>query len=460
MEDQRFDAIYFLMLPDWDTELRSNRWTYASRWARHLPVTLVQPVPSLSRSNSYSVPETRIDNCRILYVRATGWGDRSLANSLIQAEQIRRDILTNGFSKVIFWLYDPSYFMAWGILPAMVRVVHATENYFMFSDRQFMSSKHKMVSLRRWIFCLQHADVTICCSAGVAASCRPHASGYVETISNGCDWDFYNGAKPDRTTATLHEDFEHIAVFAGNVDGRLDYVAMANAADRNPSVLFLLIGPKNLPDREHRRAFDQFARRTNTKHLDTVPAERLPSIYAACDVGMLPYIREPLLYENGFPLKTFEMIAAGLPIVVQNLKMIEPFSGEGIVYAHTAEDFAGAFCVTARALLTDSVRERLAVLAKAQDYESKFEMARSIVARAVQSSRTSAPMRELFSADRSSFHSPLIGSMSGRLGESTLQWVTDPTRRAARAVASSLPQPIRQWSKRYLPDWIVRFIGS
>ena len=41
------DAIVFLIWPGWKTELRANRWHYASRWARHLPVILVQPVDGL-----------------------------------------------------------------------------------------------------------------------------------------------------------------------------------------------------------------------------------------------------------------------------------------------------------------------------------------------------------------------------------------------------------------------------
>ena len=458
--NQTLDAIYFLMFPGWDRELRSNRWHYASRWARHTPVTLVQTVPALPRSKSHAVAETRIENCRILYVRASGWGDRSLPNGLIQIEQIRRDISANGFDRVMFWMYDPSYFLTWGMLPATVRVVHATENYFMFSNHQYMSSDHKTVSLRRLIFCLQHADATICCSDGVNASFRPHSGGHVETVTNGCDRNFYAaGNSPDRAIAALRGKFDRVAVFAGNVDGRLDYVVMGEAADRNPKVLFLLVGPKNFQEPEHGAAFNRFVRRPNSRHFDTVPVERLPSIYAACDVGMLPYVRKPLLYENGFPLKTFEMIAAGLPIVVQNLMMIEPFAGEGIVYARNDADFAAAFRTTARAALSDSGRDRLAALARAQDYDAKFETACRIVGRIARSSRPTAPMRELFSADPSSFHEPSTAPMSGRFCDSTL-WLMDSARHAARTMAWSLPHPVRRRLRRYAPDWLFRFIES
>ena len=449
---QALDAVYFLMLPGWDRELRSNRWHYASRWACHVPVTLVQAVPSLGVWSSYAVAEPRIENCRILYVRATGWGSRSVGNGLIQAEQIRQDVSNMGFCRVMFWLYDPSYFLTWGILPAAFRVVHATENYFMFPIGPFLSSSEKTVTLRRWIYCMQHADATICCSDGVAASCRPHARGHIETITNGCDRDFYDGATPDASVVALRGKLERTAVFAGNIDERIDYVTLAKAAERNPRVLFLLVGPKNVHGVDARRAFKRVICRSNVRYLDAVPAERLPEIYAACDVGMLPYGRNALVYENGFPLKTFEMVAAGLPIVVQNLKMIEPFAGEGIVYVRDGDSFSAEIGVTSRAALSASARKRLAALAWMQDYGAKFETARELVERIARSAAPAAPMRELFDAGPISFREAV--SVPG------LKPSTDPVRRIVRRVAWSLPHRIRRWGKKRAPDWLLRFIES
>ena len=178
-----------------------------------------------------------------------------------------------------------------------------------------------------------------------AAPTRGGASRRSRTVATGTST---QGAAPDPAVTTLRGKLERIAVFAGNIDERIDYVTLTKAAERNPRVLFLLVGPKNVHAPEARRAFTQFICRPNARHFDTVPVERLPAIYAACDVGMLPYARNPLLYENGFPLKTFEMVAAGLPIVVQNLKMIEPFAGEGIVYVRDGDGFAAGIGGTSR----------------------------------------------------------------------------------------------------------------
>ena len=395
------DAVYFLMFAGWEKELRANRWHYASRWARHIPVTLVQPTPLLSEFDSYTVAEPNIDNCRVLHVRELGQDHSSLVDSLIQCEQIRRDIAAGGHNRVAFWLYDPSYFLTWTLLPAAVRVVHATENYFMFSSLPPQFGE-------RLKYCLAYADLTICCSEGVAASYEPWCEGRVETITNGCDYEFYANAVPDDDLAALRKCYDSIVVFAGNVDQRLDYVAIAMAADAHPKILFAFFGPTSFTDTDNDSAFQRLCARPNIRYFGRVSAERLPAIYAACDVGILPYISEPLLYKNGFPLKTFEMAAGGLPIVAQNLQLIEPFAGDGIIYARSREEFASAFGVVGRDMLTESVRQNLEELARAQDYEPKFEAVRRMVESIACSSRARAPITELFLSGQVGFNEPFL----------------------------------------------------
>jgi len=63
------DAVYFLMFAGWKRELRSNRWHYASRWARHVPVVLVQPDQVIVTKKLVVEPEPRIANCEILSVK-------------------------------------------------------------------------------------------------------------------------------------------------------------------------------------------------------------------------------------------------------------------------------------------------------------------------------------------------------------------------------------------------------
>ncbi len=440
------DAVYFLMFPGWEKELRSNRWHYASRWARHISVTLVQGVPSLGISESRSVAEPRIERCRILYVRSPDPDERAVQDGLIQAEQIRRDIAQQNYKRVAFWLYNPAYFMSWGMLPATVRVVHATENYFMYSN-------NTPEFLPRLKYCLRHADVAICCSEGVARSYSPHAGGEVVTITNGCDHEFYSKAEPDKSILALHGEFQRIAIFAGNIDERLDYDALLCAAERNKDVLIALFGPTNFLEKIHSRGFKRLVACRNVRHFGIVPVERLPSVYAACDLGILPYVYEPLLYENTFPLKTFEFVAAGLPVVARNLKMIEPFAGDGLIYECDTERFADAIGSTARASLTDAARARLESLGRAQDYDVKFTKAREVVSRHAERNAPNAPMMQMFAVHTGGFQSAIFLPALG-----TNLSANFPLRHLLARVASMLPIPAKQALKRMVPNSVIRFI--
>src|SRR5262249_44605640 len=125
----RIDSVYLFMWPEWRTELRSNRWHFARRWARLRPVVMIQPERA-SRESSTVEPEPRIDNCQILSIVATEHLERWVARSIHQTTQIGRYMRSAGHRQPLFWGYNPCLLMAYAALPAILRVYHATENYF------------------------------------------------------------------------------------------------------------------------------------------------------------------------------------------------------------------------------------------------------------------------------------------------------------------------------------------
>ena len=123
---EKADSIYFLMFEGWEQEMRSNRWHYATRWACHLPIVLVQPILDSDAAPSVSVTEPRIKNCRILRVRRTTLPGATMVGRLQQAQQILADMQAHGHSRPILWTYSPDYVFAHSLIPAVMRVYHAT----------------------------------------------------------------------------------------------------------------------------------------------------------------------------------------------------------------------------------------------------------------------------------------------------------------------------------------------
>ena len=160
------DCVCFLMIPGWETELRSNRWHFARRWAQHLPVVLVQPTLAEWTTESVIEPEPRIDNCRILRVampcpepapRVCDHGDTTGADAGRAAPC--------GYRRPLLWLYNPCLAELYTALPAAARVMHCTEAWFEFDDQT--EDFRDQVRLA-----VQASDLIVAVSSGVEASVR------------------------------------------------------------------------------------------------------------------------------------------------------------------------------------------------------------------------------------------------------------------------------------------------
>lgn len=350
------DVVYLLIFGGWAKELRGNRWHYAVRWARGHEVVLVQPGTRKRRS---VVAEERIPGCRILELSA-----------LTPVGDVLADISERGYKTPVLWAYNPLLLSVYASTPAVARVFHATENFYDFAgiDSRFLERLEASVSI---------SDLTVAVSEGVAAALRARvADAPITVVTNGCDYRSYSEPTPDRELLAAKAGRERIAVYAGNINGRLDYRLLARCATLHPSTLFALFGPVKDLDREQRAIWKSLLTLPNVRHYGPVDPERLPGIYGAADVGLIPYARTPVLVENGFPLKALEMCAAGLPVVSTFMRPLLGLT-PGITVAATAEDFSTALSGSARGNLTSEARASMAAVCRANDYDAKFEAVRA-----------------------------------------------------------------------------------
>ena len=363
---QRFDSVYFLMFRGWREELRSNRWHFASRWARHLPTILVQPEQAHVPPKTNDVPEGRIPNCRILPVLEVMGTRDWIGNGLVQAGQIMAYMRACGHRRPLLWCYNPMTLVAYATLPAGGRIFHATENYFHFpNEPEWFTERYRTA--------MQISDLIVAVSDGVAREIKaqlPDAS--ICLVSNGCDFGGYFGARASDSLATLRSVWRAVAIYAGNINARLDYALIRQAAKANQDILFVFYGPVKDLGGEDRELWRRLQTEANFRYLGPVDAEELPSLYAASDVGLMPYKSEHWLVENGFPLKTLEMAATGLPVVSTLLKPVRGLAA-AIHVEDRAEDFVAAVGRIGRDRLTFGERAELEAVCRSNDYDRKFE---------------------------------------------------------------------------------------
>ena len=241
----RLNSVYFFMWPGWQNELELNRWHWSKRWAQRLPVVLIQP-ELLAGEPASAVPEKRLANVELLSVENQSEDIRDwLAIGLRQAGQIAVHMAARGHERPLFWFYNPHLVVAYALLPASARVFHATENYFDFSGLR-----------DDWLNCYRYAieasDLTLCCGSGVAnALARQTRRAEFLTVPNGCDFLKYSrpttarGDWPARLSR-LKRAHRRLAVFAGNINNRLDFALLESLARRYLEIGFVFAGPVDL----------------------------------------------------------------------------------------------------------------------------------------------------------------------------------------------------------------------
>jgi len=359
---EQIDSVYFLLFPGWQQELRGNRWHFAVRWAKRKPVVLVNPINL--RGGALSAPEPRIPNCRILDVQMVSEPNQ-FGKRHIQTAQVMSDLQAHGHVRPLLWCYNPDLVELYARVPAAGRLYHASENYFEMPG--LSAAFHQQLRAT-----IAVSDLTVAVSSGVADGLhRRVVHADVVTVTNGCDYAHYSGGRPDERLVEEGRAFERIAVYAGNINPRLDFELLQRLAEANPKVLFALYGPVKNLDPAESDAWRRFVAMSNVIAPGPVDPDRIRDLYAAGDVGIIPYHDYPWLVENGLPLKALEMGATGLPVVSTSMKALIGMA-RAIAVTTGADEFLSAFAATSRASLGGAATSELRAVSIANDYDRKF----------------------------------------------------------------------------------------
>jgi len=446
--DLKLDSVYFFMWPGWRAEMESNRWHWSKRWAQRLPVVLIQPEMAVGKSFR-AVPEQRLANVELLSIEGQSQNTEDwLAIGMRQAGQIAAHMAARGHEHPLFWTYDPELVIPFALLPARARVLHATENYFdfgHFSDNW----------LDYYRYAIEASDLVLCCSSGVADGLARHTrrTDFL-TLPNGCDFAKYHqpAASRGKWPARLVEwrqTGRRLAVFAGNINSRLDFELIETLVASYAELGFVFAGPAALLSPAQERAWRRLQQANNFRALGRIPAEDLPALYHCCDVGIIPYRTDlPMIVDNGFPLKALEMAAAGLPVVSSHMKSLNEVAG-AVTVVPDAEAFCAAMRMHSRRTRSEEECKAAEQICRAYDYDFLFErMVRALAPRIGDGPCRLADLARL--AER-------IGL--DRYRGSVIRFTHSPfTKARIRALIRIIPPEIKQWvpekTKRPWKVWL------
>ncbi len=186
----------------------------------------------------------------------------------------------------------------------------------------------------------ESSDLVVAVSESVVADLRGRGVN-AAYLPNGCDAAFYAGvdAAPDPTDVPLQAP---IAGFVGHLNSRTDLALLEAIADGEASLL--LIGPHD-PNFEPDR-FAALAARPNVAALGPRRFEDLLPYLKAIDVGIVPYANTQF-NRNSYPMKTFEYLAAGKPVVSTPLPAVRSLQTDLVATAEAPAEFAAAVLAAA-----------------------------------------------------------------------------------------------------------------
>jgi glycosyltransferase involved in cell wall biosynthesis len=164
-------------------------------------------------------------------------------------------------------------------------------------------------------------------AALVFATARPlyvrHAERNPKThlVPNVADYGhFATAADPSTATPALRRLQRPIFGFAGSITAdKVDFDLLDHIAAACPDATLLLVGP--VAANADARVFSLQAR-PNVVWAGPCTYEKLPSYVAAFDVALIPYAATPYT-RSCFPLKVYEYLAAGKPVVATGLPELQ-----------------------------------------------------------------------------------------------------------------------------------------
>jgi teichuronic acid biosynthesis glycosyltransferase TuaH len=153
--------------------------------------------------------------------------------------------------------------------------------------------------------------------------------------------------------------------YVGKLKGMVDLRLVETVVRANPNWTFVLVGP--IEDVDVSKISDQ----DNVERLGYVSPDKVPSVMNALDLGLIPY-RDIEFNKSVFPLKLFEYLASGTPVVGCGVPSTAKYAQQGI-YRHTAVDPDAFAAACADALSWGDHAADRRTLAEGESWQSKLD---------------------------------------------------------------------------------------
>jgi teichuronic acid biosynthesis glycosyltransferase TuaH len=125
--------------------------------------------------------------------------------------------------------------------------------------------------------------------------------------------------------------------YFGSIERRIDYDLMQKVVNANPDKSFVFAGPVI---NEHIPAW--FKSTSNVYLTDQIPYNEMPQMIKGFDIATIPFKKDDVS-ATIFPLKLFEYLGAGKPVIVTNFNTdLKDYTKDAVIFCADAEQFSDA----------------------------------------------------------------------------------------------------------------------
>jgi glycosyltransferase involved in cell wall biosynthesis len=303
------------------------------------------------------------------------WGSKyrlaKAFNSAITASFLRR--LAAGLPKpVVLWIYDPGAAGMAGSCGEEFAVYDCVDDY---AEHATSAQSREMVATGDRLAVLRSRLVFTTSTAMYERQRRLNPATHL--VPNAGDYEHFVRADDRALAAPEISDLPRpVLGFTGNfLASKVDFSLLEDVAHALPQWTLLLIGPAT-PDTAS--ALERLAKHPSVHWLGQKPYVELPGYVAAFDVGLIPYVSNAYT-RSCFPLKLYEYLAAGKPVVASGLPELAEMEPD-VVLVDRPESFIEAV-QEAVGQNGEADRLRRRQLAARNSWETKTELLLQLVRR-------------------------------------------------------------------------------
>jgi glycosyltransferase involved in cell wall biosynthesis len=235
------------------------------------------------------------------------------------ASTLRRETGFSDQEQSIAYVFHPSLYPLAKALKADRLVYHP---YDKFSS--YPGIAENVVELEKRIS--EDADVVIAMSETAAQTLRSYADRLIHVIPNGADYHYFSGA--DAPGDAIPSDVSAIpgprVAYFGNISAKVDIALLHRIAKARRDWSIVIVGGDRLFRNDDKAVFSELVAAPNVYWLGHKAYEEVAPYVRAMDVNVLAYrVGESLWSEACSPLKLYEYLAAGPPIVSSSLQVTD-----------------------------------------------------------------------------------------------------------------------------------------